>query len=105
MPNDIKGILEVLRNNPREYFIKGMDYVFTNPLNSKLVGQAFKLELELLAKKEHHIFAISTSDVASILEIWDFSRVETNLLKQLYYCYQSELSSIENWILLELKEI
>lgn len=92
---DIAGILEVLKSDPREHFIKAKQYLNDNPMNVKLVSKAFKLELELLALQEHVAFASKTQDVADVIEIVDWSNIDKKLLGRFVYFYVQELSSID----------
>lgn len=92
---DIAGILAVLEVDPREHFKKAKAYLIDNPMNTNLVAKAFKLELELLADRNHQEFASNTGDVADVLEIVDWSVIDPKKLGKFMYYYYQDLSGIK----------
>ena len=101
---DIAGILEVLRVDPREHFKKAKEYLINNPMNTSLVAKAFKVELELLAVRNHQEFASTTNDVADVLEIVDWKVIDPDKLAQFVYYYYQDLASIEQLSTPEIKK-
>jgi len=101
---DIAAILEVLKVDPREHFKKAKDYMLNNPMNTSLVAKAFKVELELLADKKHQEFASGTNDVATVLELVDWSVIDPEQLGKFIYYYYQDLSKIKELSTPEIKK-
>ena len=101
---DIAGILEVLKVDPREHFKKAKEYLINNPMNTSLVAKAFKVELELLAVRNHQEFASTTNDVADVLEIVDWKVIDPDKLAQFVYYYYQDLAAIKQLSTPEIKK-
>ena len=101
---DIAAILEVLKVDPRDHFKKAKEYLINNPMNTSLVAKAFKVELELLADRNHQEFASSTSDVADVISIVDWSVIDQQKLGKFIYYYYQDLSKIKELSTIEIRK-
>ena len=101
---DIAGILEVLKVDPREHFKKAKEYLINNPMNTSLVAKAFKVELELLAERNHQEFASTTNEVVTVLELVDWSVIDPQKLGKFVYYYYQDLRNIKELSTSEIRK-